>query len=156
MSYNALALSTGCTVMCKTKKVERRDFLSCEHGLSPSPSTKLYYPSFLLRDTKTKFGEPLLKFHQELFGVSLSLTGHRKSSGAGESHPHPLTDPDVNISAHPALIAQPLDALPIASGRTMLDLFSQFFLTNILPSDDVPSTSCISSSPIFLMHDLVA
>ena len=30
------------------------------------------------------------------------------SSSAGESHPHALTEPDVSLSAHPALIVQPL------------------------------------------------
>ena len=29
------------------------------------------------------------------------------SSSAGEFHPHALTEPDVNLSAHPALIVQP-------------------------------------------------
>ena len=31
-----------------------------------------------------------------------------RSSSAGESHPHALTEPDVSLSAHPALIVQPL------------------------------------------------
>ena len=30
-----------------------------------------------------------------------------KSSSVGESHPHALTDTDVNLSAHPAPIDQP-------------------------------------------------
>ena len=33
---------------------------------------------------------------------------YARSSSAGESHPHPLTEPDVNLSAHPALIVQPV------------------------------------------------
>ncbi len=32
---------------------------------------------------------------------------HQQSSGAGEFHPHALTEPDVNLSAHPAPIVQP-------------------------------------------------
>ena len=31
-----------------------------------------------------------------------------ESSSAGEFHPHALTEPDVNLSIHPALIVQPL------------------------------------------------
>jgi hypothetical protein len=31
-----------------------------------------------------------------------------KSSSPGEFHPQALTDPDVNVSAHPALIIQSL------------------------------------------------
>ena len=30
-----------------------------------------------------------------------------ESSNAGESHPHVLTEPDVNLSIHPALIDRP-------------------------------------------------
>jgi len=30
-----------------------------------------------------------------------------ESSSAGEFHPQALTDPDVNLSIHPALIVQP-------------------------------------------------
>jgi hypothetical protein len=30
-----------------------------------------------------------------------------ESSSPGESHPQALTDPDVNLSIHPALIVQP-------------------------------------------------
>jgi len=42
----------------------------------------------------------------------LPLTGSylrkrgKKSSSPGEFHPQALTDPDVNVSAHPALIIQ--------------------------------------------------
>src|ERR671924_2381776 len=32
-----------------------------------------------------------------------------ESSHAGESHPHVLTEPDMNVSTHPALIVQPPD-----------------------------------------------
>jgi hypothetical protein len=35
-----------------------------------------------------------------------------ESSSAGEFHPHALTEPDVNLSIHPALIVQPLTASP--------------------------------------------
>jgi hypothetical protein len=32
-----------------------------------------------------------------------------QSGGAGESHPHAPTDPDVTVSRYPALIIQPLE-----------------------------------------------
>ena len=41
-----------------------------------------------------------------------------QSSSVGESHPHALPDPDVNLSAHPAPIDQPKEAKPVASERT--------------------------------------
>jgi hypothetical protein len=36
-------------------------------------------------------------------------------SGAGESHPHALPKPDVNVSAHPAPIIQPTDRPQISN-----------------------------------------
>ncbi len=48
-----------------------------------------------------------------------SAAGCKKSSSVGESHPHALPDPDVNLSAHPAPIDQPEEARPIASERTV-------------------------------------
>lgn len=41
-----------------------------------------------------------------------------ESSSAGESHLHALTDPDVNLSVHPAPIDQPFNAQLIANGQT--------------------------------------
>ncbi len=38
------------------------------------------------------------------------LTLKRQSSGLGGSHPRPITEPYVNLSAHTALIIQPLRA----------------------------------------------
>ena len=43
-----------------------------------------------------------------------------ESSGAGESHPRALTDPDVNLSAHPAPIVPLLVYIQTASVRTTL------------------------------------
>ncbi len=42
----------------------------------------------------------------------------QKSSSPGESHPQALTEPDVNLSAHPALIVQSQDEFRFAIGRT--------------------------------------
>jgi hypothetical protein len=41
----------------------------------------------------------------------VATNGDDESSSPGESHPQALTDPDLNVSAHPALIVQsPHDA----------------------------------------------
>ena len=56
------------------------------------------------------------------------------SSSPGESHPQALIDPDVNLSIHPALIAQPSVASPFANGQTDWLPSSQCVLTNRLPS----------------------
>ena len=57
------------------------------------------------------FLEPLLgSFRPASFGV-VATNGDDESSSPGESHPQALTDPDLNVSAHPALIVQsPHDA----------------------------------------------
>jgi hypothetical protein len=39
----------------------------------------------------------------------------KQSSRPGESHPQALTEPDVNVSAHPALTVQPPPSAAIAS-----------------------------------------
>ena len=59
-----------------------------------------------------------------------------ESSSAGESHPHALTDPDVNLSAHPAPLIQPQAALPDASGRINSTHAGQCVLTTGLPDAD--------------------
>jgi hypothetical protein len=41
----------------------------------------------------------------------------KKSSSAGEFHPYALTDPDVTVSRHPALIDQPQVSIPSANRR---------------------------------------
>jgi hypothetical protein len=42
---------------------------------------------------------------------------HDRSSRPGESHPQALTEPDVSVSAHPALIVQPRHHAAPASGQ---------------------------------------
>jgi len=41
-----------------------------------------------------------------------------ESSNARESHPNVLTEPDVNLSIHPALIDPPSVSTPVANGQT--------------------------------------
>jgi len=62
--------------------------------------------------------------------------GHvvEESSSAGESHPHALPEPDVNLSIHPALIAQPSVASPFANGQIDWVPSLQCALTNRPPS----------------------
>ena len=44
-------------------------------------------------------------------------TNQNGSSRPGESHPQALTEPDMNVSAHPALTVQPLLDATSASGQ---------------------------------------
>jgi len=57
-----------------------------------------------------------------------------ESSSPGESHPQTLTDPDVNLSIHPALIVQPSVASPFANGQIDWVPSLQCSLTNRPPS----------------------
>src|SRR5512135_3897156 len=45
-------------------------------------------------------------------GVLFTGEPHDKSSSPGEFHPQALTEPDVRLAPHPALITRPLVALP--------------------------------------------
>ena len=65
--------------------------------------------------------------------ASMILEGE-ESSSAGESHPHALPEPDVNLSIHPALIAQPSVASPFANGQIDWVPSLQCALTNRPPS----------------------
>ena len=49
-------------------------------------------------------------------------------SSPGESHPQALTEPDVNLSIHPAPIIQPLEQSPSSSEQTSLVVAGQFDL----------------------------
>jgi hypothetical protein len=79
-----------------------------------------------------------------------------KSSRTREFHPQPLTDPDVNVSAHPALIVQPLVLHLFSSEGTsrLLGLIS--FLANLLSAVDGLLTFDTSSSPTLRVADLDA
>src|SRR5215510_2900543 len=51
--------------------------------------------------------------------VVFALDGEKQSSSAGEFNPYALTELDVNLSIHPALIVQPLTERT-ANGQTTL------------------------------------
>src|ERR1039457_3356832 len=71
----------------------------------------------------------------------------KRSSRPGESHPQAITDPDVNVSAHPALIVQPpLDAA-IASDQTPRDRARQPCESSAQLAGDAASSVCISPWP---------
>src|SRR5215831_18262832 len=73
---------------------------------------------------------------------------HCESSSAGESHPHALTDPDVNLSAHPAPIVQPQAVPPSANAQRGAAAVGQSARANGSLGADGLSASCISAWPI--------
>ncbi|MCX6055789.1 MAG: hypothetical protein NTZ74_12930, partial [Chloroflexi bacterium] len=52
-------------------------------------------------------GHDLLNPMQSFFGFSFSSANDHKVSGPRESHPRALSEPDMNLSAHPAPVIQP-------------------------------------------------
>src|SRR5215471_17737578 len=76
------------------------------------------YPGFLFRECQSSwlqicYHEGFDFVFQDLFRVSC----YDESSSARESHPRALSDPDVNLAAHPAPIVQPQAVPPSASAQ---------------------------------------
>jgi len=59
-----------------------------------------------------------------------------ESSSPREPPPQALTEPDVNVSAHPAPIDQPMHRV-VSNGQTNLAVFVQFEPATDLPFVDV-------------------
>jgi hypothetical protein len=70
--------------------------------------------------------------------VDLNRTGTPllESSSPGELHPQALTEPDVNLSAHPALIVQSQDEFRVTTSQTGLVLAEQHGPASELPYVD--------------------
>jgi hypothetical protein len=58
---------------------------------------------------QTGFTDEAFDFLKGRLRLLLTTTQDHKSSSPGESHPQALTEPDVNLSAHPAPIVQSQD-----------------------------------------------
>jgi len=83
------------------------------------------------------------------FGVN------QTSSSPRGSHPQALTEPDLNVSAHPALIVQPQGGhLGASSGEIYMTRAWQSFPPNVLLSFDDLVASYISWLPTKLPGDL--
>src|SRR5208283_1293890 len=61
---------------------------------------------------QTELCESLAKVGEEPLRIALMLEPSHKVSGRGESHPPALSEPDVNLSTHPAPIIQPHGTSP--------------------------------------------
>jgi|GEM_PF-2704930 len=72
--------------------------------------------------------------------------GNRASS-PGELHPEALSEPDVNLSAHPAPIIRPMARFPVASARTALVLFWQSFRASESLAVGAWQVSCTCVAP---------
>ena len=86
--------------------------------------------------------------------ISLLFSGLPKSESSRpwELPPQSLTQPDVNLSAHPAPIDQPI-VVPVASAQTDKASVSQYAQANEKLCVYDGATFCISASPIVAMND---
>lgn len=69
--------------------------------------SKLDEAGFLRVHLQSEFVQPLLQLLQKQMRFISILEPHDPVSSPGESHPQALSEPDVNLSAHPAPIIQP-------------------------------------------------
>ena len=69
------------------------------------------------------------------------------SSRPGESHPQALTEPDMNVSAHPALTVQPLLDATSASGQRAPGRRPRWPVSGAPSAGDAAASVCISLPP---------
>src|SRR6516165_2687438 len=93
--------------MREAKKVEcgpRRRSVTPTRALEP----EVYEASFGRMKFQFIPAKSLTQHVQQQLAGQMVLEGDHWSSRPGESHPQALTEPDVSVAAHPALIVQPL------------------------------------------------
>ncbi len=110
------------------QKVES-PFLCCVH-----------YPRLVWMQLQPSIGCPLPHQFQRLLGSRLASAQDHKVSQRRELPPPLLSEPDVNLSAHPAPIIQPTVKSPSASEQTALVPDGQAVQANTLLSDDGDKT----------------
>lgn len=104
------ALPGHVAAMREAEKVERfRSSFSASLTVPGRAAAKLDQAGLRVVEFQAKFGESRPEFVQTSFRVHFTLETDHESSSPGESHPQALTEPDVNLSAHPALIIQTQD-----------------------------------------------
>src|SRR5215475_7099869 len=96
---------------------------------------------------ESEAGKPLREHGHNLARVRCQFAADDKSSSAGESHPHALTDPDVNLAAHPAPIVQPQAIPPFANAQRGAAAVGQSARANAWLGAGGLSASCIAAWP---------
>jgi hypothetical protein len=85
---------------------------------------------------ETVFGQPFLQRYPYLLCVFPMFEANQEVSSPGESHPQALSEPDVNLSAHPAPIIQSTAESPFSSEQTARNLALRGSRASILLSGD--------------------
>jgi len=144
----ALIVSLGSTDMRVTKEIER--FRLAIATLGPpfgSKAAKLDQACLLRMQFECKLRQPFSQIGEEALRILAVLKSDDWSGRPGESHPQALTDPGVNVSAHPALIVQPSHGATGASGQRAPGRAKQLCVPIARPCADVATGVCISPSP---------
>jgi hypothetical protein len=79
---------------------------------------RVSHMSLLRMQSQFGLGRPVLHQSQRYGRVFDRSTQNHESSSPGESHPQALTEPDVNLSAHPALIVRSQDEFRVTTTQT--------------------------------------
>jgi hypothetical protein len=95
--------------MVKTEKVET---LSTHHQFDDACLGLLRF--------QTEFGQQQSQPRKRGLGLLPGLAQHQQVSGRAESHRPALVEPDLNLSTHPAPIAQPSGRAPRRQCANML------------------------------------
>jgi len=140
-------------VMREPQKGELLWFLAALVRVLTGITPKFDTVGLFLRQLQTESFESVRKTTLKTLRILFVLETGQKSSQPREPPPELLTEPDVNLSAHPAPIVQPMDASPTSSEQTLLVLVAQYALTSALPAVCDLAASCISLSPNGLMCD---
>ena len=114
--------------------------------------SKLIQPGFLALQFQVELLQPFCQLFFESLRFGLIFEAHHKVSGPRESHPRALSEPDVNLSAHPAPVIQPRAEFPSASEQTI-----QVYSSPVCPSNGwlwfcAALISCTSAAPRVSAH----
>ena len=137
MNGKPAGLSSPSTLVSEPKEIE-----SLRTTFTASSTTfirglpKFDQAGFALVKFQAELCKADMKFLQACFRVVQAFETNHESSSPGELHPQALTEPDVNLSAHPALIVQSQDEFRVTTSQTGLVLAEQHGPASELPYVD--------------------
>jgi hypothetical protein len=132
-----IVLPGSTTGMREPKEVKRFHLpLSPRGTVCFREPSELDEPGLFAVDFKSEGGESFLHFLQETLRAAPILEPHDEVSQRRELPPSLLSEPDVNLSAHPAPIIQPTVISPFASARTVSVIAVKDDPTSVLHSCD--------------------
>ena len=123
--------------MSEAEEVERAGgAFTMSLAIATGKATKPKQFRFLLSQLKMEAPKAVGEQRLKASSIRFSVKRTDESSSPGEFHPQALTEPDGNLSAHPALIAQPRDEFRVTIKRTCGVHAGPLGLTSELPAVD--------------------